>query len=59
LKAELTAKILLAGKKIKEVPINYNPRSKKAGKKITWVNWFRGVKMLLVLRFKKQTINRV
>ena len=58
LEAELTAKILLAGKKIKEVPIDYNPRSKKAGKKITWVDWFRGIKMLLVLRFKKQKINR-
>ena len=53
LEAELTAKILLAGKKIKEVPIDYNPRSKKAGKKITWIDWFKGVKMLLILRFKK------
>ncbi len=54
LEAELTAKILLAGKKIKEVPINYNPRSKKAGKKITWIDWFRGVKMLLLLRLKNK-----
>lgn len=49
LEAELTAKILIAGKRIKEVPINYTPRSKKAGKKITWIDWFKGVKMLLVL----------
>jgi len=58
LEAELTAKILLAGKKIKEVPINYNPRSKKAGKKITWIDWFRGVKMLLVLRLKKKCLKK-
>lgn len=34
LEAELTAKTLLAGKKIKEVPISYNPRSQKSGKKL-------------------------
>ena len=54
LEAELTAKILLTGKKIKEVPIDYNPRSKKAGKKITWLDWFRGIKMLLLLRLKNK-----
>ncbi len=54
LEAELTAKILIAGKKIKEVPIGYSPRSKKAGKKITWIDWFRGVKMLLLLRLKNK-----
>jgi len=52
LEAELTAKILLLGKRIKEVPISYNPRSTKAGKKITWKDWFGGVAMFLVLRFK-------
>ena len=52
LEAELTAKTLLAGKKIKEVPISYNPRSQKAGKKIAWKDWFLGVKMLFILRFK-------
>jgi dolichol-phosphate mannosyltransferase len=52
LEAELTAKTLLAGKKIKEVPISYNPRSQKAGKKITWKDWFLGVKMFFILRLK-------
>jgi dolichol-phosphate mannosyltransferase len=52
LEAELTAKTLLAGKKIKEVPISYNPRSQKAGKKITCKDWFLGVKMFFVLRIK-------
>lgn len=56
LEAELTAKILTAGKRIKEVPINYSPRSKKAGKKITWIDWFKGVKMLLVLRFTNKRL---
>lgn len=58
LEAELTAKILLAGKKIKEVPIKYNPRSKKAGKKITWKDWFRGVKKLLQLKLKSENISK-
>ena len=52
LEAEITAKILLAGKSIKEVPISYNPRSQGSGKKITWKDWFRGVKMFFVLRCK-------
>jgi dolichol-phosphate mannosyltransferase len=53
LEAELTAKTLLSGKRIKEISISYHPRSQKEGKKISWKDWFRGVKMLLVLRFKK------
>jgi glycosyltransferase involved in cell wall biosynthesis len=52
LEAELTAKILLSGRKIKEVPIGYTPRSIKEGKKISWKDWFRGIKMLLSLRLK-------
>lgn len=52
LEAELTAKTLLAGKKIKEVPISYNPRARKSGKKITWKDWFLGVKMFFILRFR-------
>jgi dolichol-phosphate mannosyltransferase len=52
LEAELTAKILLSGKKIKEIPISYTPRSIKEGKKISWKDWFRGIKMLLSLRLK-------
>jgi len=54
LEAELTAKTLLAGKKIKEISISYNPRSIKEGKKISWKDWFRGVKMLLALRLKNK-----
>jgi dolichol-phosphate mannosyltransferase len=54
LEAELTAKVLLSGRKIKEVPISYNPRSTKEGKKISWKDWFSGVKMLLALRIKNK-----
>jgi glycosyltransferase involved in cell wall biosynthesis len=54
LEAELTAKTLLAGKKIKEISISYNPRTHKEGKKITWRDWFRGVRMLFVLRYKNK-----
>ena len=56
LEAEITAKILLAGKNIKELPISYNPRCRKSGKKITWKDWFLGVKMFFVLRLKKQCL---
>ena len=54
LEAELTAKALLAEKKVKEIPISYNPRTHKEGKKITWEDWFRGVKMFFILKFKNK-----
>ena len=54
LEAELTAKTLLAGKKVKEIPISYTPRTQKEGKKITWKDWFRGVKMFFTLKFKNK-----
>ena len=44
--AEITAKILLAGNKIREVPITYNPRSKIEGKKLSWKD---GVKTIYIL----------
>jgi len=54
LEAELTAKVLLSGRKIKEVPISYKPRSVKEGKKISWKDWFSGVRMLIDLRIKNK-----
>jgi glycosyltransferase involved in cell wall biosynthesis len=36
--AEITAKLLLAGCKIVEVPISYNPRRANEGKKIRWTD---------------------
>ncbi len=55
LEAELTAKTLLSGRKIKEVPISYHPRSQIDGKKISWKDWLRGVKMFFVLKFKNKS----
>ena len=46
LEPEITAKIIKAGYKIKEVPINYYPRGFDEGKKISWKD---GVKALLYL----------
>ena len=43
---ELTAKLLLKGRRIVEVPIGYHPRRKDEGKKIRWID---GVDALYVL----------
>jgi hypothetical protein len=49
---EVTAKILKKYK-IKEVPINFNPRDFKHGKKITWRDGIKHVLSLVKYRFKK------
>lgn len=49
---EVTAKIAKKGIKIQEVPIFYNPRGRKNGKKITWRDGFRGTWTLIKYRFK-------
>jgi dolichol-phosphate mannosyltransferase len=51
---EITAKILKNKFEIIELPISYNPRSKKEGKKISWRD---GVKAIWVLFYEK-FINR-
>jgi glycosyltransferase involved in cell wall biosynthesis len=48
---EITAKILKAGLKIKEVPISYRGRTASEGKKITWRDGFRAVWTLIKFRF--------
>ena len=40
---EITAKITKMGIKIQEVPISYNPREKKTGKKIGWKDGLRAL----------------
>jgi len=50
---EITAKIIRKGHKIKEIPINYYPRTKKEGKKIKWSDGVKAVETLLKWRFKK------
>ena len=41
---EITAKLLARGFRIVEVPVRYNPRSKKEGKKIGLRDWFIGTR---------------
>jgi len=47
---ELTAKLLLAGYRIHEVPISYTPRLKEQGKKISWVDGIKAIHTLVTLR---------
>ena len=48
---EITAKILKKGYKIKEIPINFNPRTPKEGKKITWKDGIKAACYLIKYRF--------
>jgi hypothetical protein len=50
---EITSQLLKKGYKIKEIPISYNRRSYKEGKKITAKDGFLAVKTLIRERFKK------
>ncbi|MFH2136993.1 MAG: glycosyltransferase family 2 protein [Candidatus Omnitrophota bacterium] len=49
---EVTAKILLKGIVIKEVPIQYNARDKRWGKKIRFSDGLRAINMLLKCKIK-------
>lgn len=48
---EITAKILKAGLRIKEVPISYKGRSRFEGKKISWKDGFAAIFSLIKFRF--------
>lgn len=48
---EVTAKLLMAGYKIAEVPIAYRPRRADEGKKIRWTDGLDAVYTLLRCRF--------
>lgn len=48
---EITSKILKSGLKITEVPISYNGRTWKEGKKITWRDGVYAIKTLIKFRF--------
>lgn len=50
---EVTAKVAKKGMKIHEVPIFYNPRSFKEGKKINWRDGVQAVWTLIKYRIKK------
>ena len=47
---EVTARLLLAGHRIVEVPIGYEPRTADEGKKIGWVDGFDAIYVLLKCR---------
>jgi len=47
---ELTAKLLLTGNRIVEVPITYNPRRRDEGKKIRWMDGLDAAYVLLKFR---------
>lgn len=48
---EITAKLLLAKRRILEVPISYHPRTRKQGKKISWIDAVESVYTLVRCRF--------
>ncbi len=48
---EITAKFLLAGHRILEVPISYNPRRIDEGKKMRWIDGVDAIYTLLKCRF--------
>jgi glycosyltransferase involved in cell wall biosynthesis len=50
---ELTAKLLLAGRRIVEVPISYTPRTTEQGKKMRWIDGVDAIYTLLKCRFTK------
>lgn len=50
---EITAKLLLAGHKIVEVPIGYSPRRADEGKKIRWIDGVDAVYVLLKCRLTR------
>lgn len=51
LEPEITAKVLKKGYRIKEVPIDFNPRKIEEGKKITWLDGIKAIYYLLKYRF--------
>lgn len=48
---EITAKILKKGFKIKEIPIDFKPRTFKEGKKITWIDGIKAAYYLIKYKF--------
>ena len=50
---EVTAKLALAGRQIREVPIGYTPRRMDEGKKIRWIDGVDAIVALLKCRFER------
>jgi len=47
---EITAKLLLAGQRIQELPVTFKPRRRAEGKKIGWRDGFRALRVLALYR---------
>jgi glycosyltransferase involved in cell wall biosynthesis len=52
---EITAKVLMLGERIYEVPISYAGREISEGKKITWRDGFGALKTLVRYRFRRRS----
>jgi glycosyltransferase involved in cell wall biosynthesis len=50
---EITIKLINAGYKIYEIPIKYNPRSKKDGKKINFIDGIKALLLIFKMYFAK------
>jgi len=48
---EITAKLLIAGHRIQELPVYFKPRQRAEGKKIGWRDGFRALRVLAGYRF--------
>jgi glycosyltransferase involved in cell wall biosynthesis len=55
---ELTARFLLAGERILEVPVRYNPRRANEGKKLRWTDGIDAVYALLKCRLTRRSRTR-
>jgi len=53
IEAEITVKFLKAGYKITEVPIDYSPRRFSEGKKIGWIDGYKGFLTIIKIWIKK------
>jgi glycosyltransferase involved in cell wall biosynthesis len=47
---EITAKLLSQGMRVFEVPVSYNARTRREGKKLTWLDGVRAIGVLLAVR---------
>ena len=50
---EITAKLLRQGRRIVELPVTFDPRSRASGKKIGWRDGVHAIAVLLKYRFQR------
>jgi glycosyltransferase involved in cell wall biosynthesis len=56
---EITARLILGGYRIVELPIHFSPRSRQAGKKIRWTDGLDALRVLVTLRFQGGRSRRI